>query len=129
MTQMTRKTDIKPLTPQEIALGRSTAKEIQRNLTHLGLCYKAKDGTVVEVSFRGHGFTPDRRFSAGEIDMGSLPPKVSVRKLAHPETLHHLTAALGREVMKLNTVGLTYCIDQRPPSPLPERPSSIHLSE
>jgi hypothetical protein len=108
-----------PLTPQEIALARSTAREIRRQLTHLGLCYKTHDGTLVQISFRGHGFTPDRRYWAGEIDMSSLPPKVSVKKLGHTDTLHHLTAALGVPVKKLNTVGLTYCIDQQPPRRLP----------
>jgi hypothetical protein len=110
-----------PLTPQEIALARNIATSIRSQLTHLGLCYQTKGGDVVQVSFRGHGFTPDRRYWAGEIDMNSLPPKVSVKKLAHPDTLHHLTATLGTKVRRLNTVGLTYCIDQQPPQRLPRQ--------
>jgi len=119
MTQVQTQPQAKPLTPQELALGRNYAESIRASLTHLGMYYKTQDGSIVEISFRGHGFTPDRRYWAGEIDMNSLPPRVSVKKLCHPETLHHLTASIGMEVKRLNTVGLTYCIPQEPPQPLP----------
>ena len=43
--------------------------------------------------------------------MQRLPPRVSISKLTHPETIHHLKAVVGKPVHKLNTTGLTYCIE------------------
>ncbi|MDH4208786.1 MAG: FtsK/SpoIIIE domain-containing protein, partial [Anaerolineae bacterium] len=35
-------------------------------------------------------------------------------KLVHPDTLHHLTAVVGKPVKRLNTTGLTYCVTLKP---------------
>ena len=49
-----------------------------------------------------------------EVDVQRLPPRVSIAKLTHPDTIHHLKAVVGKPVHKLNTTGLTYCIELQP---------------
>jgi DNA segregation ATPase FtsK/SpoIIIE-like protein len=48
------------------------------------------------------------------VDTRRLPPRVTISKLVHPETLHHLTAVVGKPVKRLNTTGLTYCVVLKP---------------
>ncbi len=49
-----------------------------------------------------------------EVDTRRLPPRVTISKLVHPDTLHHLTAVVGKPVKRLNTTGLTYCVALKP---------------
>jgi len=111
------------------------ADTIQTGLTQLGLSYEIKKaGLCVPVSFKdiqwvdqGDSDAPD--FALLEVDMARLPPRVSAPKLIRPDVLHHLAAVVGKPVYFLNTSGVTYCVDLRPPiirrgnggAPLPER--------
>jgi DNA segregation ATPase FtsK/SpoIIIE-like protein len=82
-------------------------------LTRLGYCYHTKGGEIVEISFRQLGLVSDL-YAILEIDVQRLPPRVRVDRLADPQTLHHLTAVVGKPVHKLNTTGLSYCVELRP---------------
>jgi hypothetical protein len=79
----------------------------------LGHCYQTKDGGLVEVSFASVQFVEDA-YALVEVDTRRLPPRVTISKLVHPETLHHLTAVVGKPVKRLNTTGLTYCVALKP---------------
>jgi hypothetical protein len=92
---------------------RETAGLIQQGLTQLGHCYQTKDGGLVEVSFASVQFVEDA-YALVEVDTRRLPPRVTIPKLVHPDTLHHLTAVVGKPVKRLNTTGLTYCVALKP---------------
>jgi DNA segregation ATPase FtsK/SpoIIIE-like protein len=79
----------------------------------LGCCYQTRDGGLVEVSFSGVEFVEDA-YALVEVDTRRLPPRVAIPKLVHPDTLHHLTAVVGKPVKRLNTTGLTYCVALKP---------------
>lgn len=98
------------------------ARRIQQALTRMGLCYETKDGHLVEVSYSRIGVVGDQ-YGLLEVDLQRLPRKVTVNKLAHRDTLHHLTAVVGKPVKKLNTTGLTYCVilSPEPKGRLPKR--------
>jgi hypothetical protein len=89
------------------------AERIRNALTRLGLCYRTKNGDLVEICFRQLGLVGDQ-YGLLEVDVQRLPPRVSIGKLTDKGTLHHLTAVVGRGVKKLNTTGLTYCIELQP---------------
>jgi hypothetical protein len=93
------------------------AERIRTALTRLGYCYQTKRGDLIEVSYRQLGLVSDC-YGVVEVDVQRLPPRVRIDKLIHPETLHHLTAVVGKPVHKLNTTGLTYCVELKP---LPKR--------
>ena len=101
------------------------ARRIQRALTKMGLCYETKDGHLVEVSYSRIGVVGDE-YGLLEVDLQRLPRKVTVNKLAHRDTLHHLTAVVGKPVKKLNTTGLTYCVLLRP-QPKERLPRCVQL--
>lgn len=92
---------------------REAAERIRTALTRLGLCYRTKNDDLIEISYRQLGVVGDQ-FGVLEVDVQRLPPRVSIGKLTHPETIHHLTAVVGKPVHKLNTTGLTYCIELQP---------------
>jgi len=92
---------------------REAARLIRQGLTQLGHCYQTKDGGLVEVSFASVQFVEDA-YALAEVDTRRLPPRVTISKLVHPETLHHLTAVVGKPVKRLNTTGLTYCVVLKP---------------
>jgi hypothetical protein len=98
------------------------ARRIRRALTKMGLCYETKDGHLVEVSYLRVGLVGSE-YGLLEVDLQRLPRKVTVNKLAHRDTLHHLTAVVGKPVKKLNTTGLTYCVllHPEPKGRLPKR--------
>ena len=89
------------------------AERIRDALTHLGYCYRTRRGDLIQVSYRTLGVVKDR-YGILEVDVQRLPPRVSIDKLTADTTLHHLTAVVGRPVRKLNTTGLTYCIELVP---------------
>lgn len=89
------------------------ARRIQKALTSLGYCYETKEGHLLQVNFRKLEFVGDE-YGLIEVDTMRLPPRVNITKLAHPNTLHHLTAVVGKPVKRLNTTGLTYCIILKP---------------
>ena len=89
------------------------ARLIRQGLTQMGHCYHTKDGGLVEVSFANVQFVEDA-YALVEVDTRRLPPRVSIPKLVHPDTLHHLTAVVGKPVRRLNTTGLTYCVALKP---------------
>jgi len=89
------------------------AERIRDALTRLGYCYRTRNGDLIEVSYRALGVGRDR-FGILEVDVQRLPPRVSIDKLTADATLHHLTAVVGRPVRKLNTTGLSYCIELAP---------------
>jgi len=90
-----------------------SAERIRSALTRLGHCYRTKGGDLIEVSYRQLGVVSDQ-YGLLEVDVQRLPPRVRIDKLVDRETLHHLTAVVGRPVHKLNTTGLTYCIELKP---------------
>jgi len=92
---------------------REAARLIRQGLTQLGHCYQTKDGGLVEVSFASVQFVEDA-YALVEVDTRRLPPRVTISKLVHPDTLHHLTAVVGKPVKRLNTTGLTYCVALKP---------------
>jgi DNA segregation ATPase FtsK/SpoIIIE-like protein len=98
------------------------AHRIRDALTRLGYCYETKSGELIEVSYRKLGLVGDR-YGLLEIDVQRLPPRVRIDKLLQVETLHHLTAVVGKPVHVLNTTGLTYCVElqRRPVRRLPRR--------
>jgi len=89
------------------------AERIRGALTRLGHCYRTTHGDLIEVSYRRLGVV-DRQYALLEVDVQRLPPKVSISKLTSEDTLHHLTAVVGKPVHKLNTTGLTYCVELQP---------------
>jgi hypothetical protein len=89
------------------------AQRIRDALTRLGHCYRTTRGDLIEVSYRRLGLV-DRQYAVLEVDVQRLPPRVSISKLTSPDTLHHLTAVVGKPVHKLNTTGLTYCVELQP---------------
>ena len=89
------------------------AVRIRGALTRLGHCYRTTRGDLVEVSYSRLGVV-DRQYGVIEVDVQRLPPRVSISKLASADTLHHLTAVVGKPVHKLNTTGLTYCVELQP---------------
>jgi hypothetical protein len=101
------------------------AERIRTALTRLGYCYKTKRGDVIEVSYRQLGVVGDQ-YGVLEVDVQRLPPRVSIGKLTHKETLHHLTAVVGKPVHKLNTTGLSYCIELQPRRKR-RLPQTVHL--
>lgn len=96
------------------------ALHIRDALTRLGYCYETKSGELIEVSYRQLGLV-GTRYGLLEVDVQRLPPRVRIDKLSQPETLHHLTAVVGKPVHVLNTTGLTYCVELqlRPAQRLP----------
>jgi len=92
---------------------REAARLIRQGLTQLGYCYQTKEGDLVEVSFASVQFVEDT-YALVEVDTRRLPPRVTIPKLVHPDTLHHLTAVVGKPVRRLNTTGLTYCVALKP---------------
>ena len=102
-----------------------SAARIQSALTRLGHCYRTKGGDLIEVSYRQLGTVGDQ-YGLLEVDVQRLPPRVRIDKLVDRETLHHLTAVVGRPVHKLNTTGLTYCIELKP-SPKSRLPPTASL--
>ncbi|MFL7808340.1 MAG: FtsK/SpoIIIE domain-containing protein [Anaerolineae bacterium] len=89
------------------------AERIRDALSRLGYSYRTKSGDVIELSYRTLGLVGDV-YGLLEVDVQRLPPRVRIDQLVHRETLHHLTAVVGKPVYKLNTTGLTYCIDLQP---------------
>ena len=89
------------------------AERIRNALTRLGHCYRTTRGDLIEVSYQRLGVV-DRQYALLEVDVQRLPPKVSIGKLTSEDTLHHLTAVVGKRVHKLNTTGLTYCVELQP---------------
>ncbi len=95
------------------------ATHIQRALTGLGFAYKTKTDAIVEVSYKSIALAGDQ-YALYEVDTNRLPPRVSIPKLETPEVLKHLSAVVGKRVVKLNTVGLTYVVILKaPPKPKP----------
>ena len=92
---------------------REAARLIRQGLTQMGHCYQTRDGRLVEVSFASVQFVEDA-YALVEVDTRRLPPRVTIPKLVHPDTLHHLTAVVGKPVKRLNTTGLTYCVALKP---------------
>jgi hypothetical protein len=92
---------------------REAARLIRQGLTQMGHCYQTKDGGLVEVSFTSVQFVEDA-YALVEVDTRRLPPRVTIPNLVHPDTLHHLTAVVGKPVKRLNTTGLTYCVALKP---------------
>ena len=86
------------------------AERIRSALTRLGHCYRTKRGDLVEVSYSQLGVVGNR-YGVLEVDVQRLPPRVRIGDLIANGTLHHLTAIVGKPVHKLNTTGLTYCIE------------------
>ncbi|MBC7249302.1 MAG: DNA translocase FtsK [Anaerolineae bacterium] len=107
---------------QEVA---EAARRVQQALTRLGHCYLTKDGRLVEVGFSRLGVVGEQ-YGLLEVDTTRLPPRVNVARLVHPDTLHHLTAVVGKPVKRLNTTGLTYCVVLKP-SPRKRLPKRIEL--
>jgi DNA segregation ATPase FtsK/SpoIIIE-like protein len=104
---------------------RRAAQRIRDALTRLGYCYETKDGTLIEISYRQLGLVSDE-YGVLEIDVQRLPPRVRIDRLADPQTLHHLTAVVGKPVHTLNTTGLSYCIELQP-QPKQRLPQSASL--
>ncbi len=101
------------------------ARRIRQALTRMGLSYATKDGHLVEVSYSRVGVV-GREYGLLEVDLQRLPRKVTVNKLTHRDTLHHLTAVVGKPVKKLNTTGLTYCVVLHP-TPKRQLPKRVGL--
>jgi DNA segregation ATPase FtsK/SpoIIIE-like protein len=95
------------------AQAQEAARLIRQGLTQLGCCYQTREGGLVEVSFASVQFVEDA-YALVEVDTRRLPPRVAIPRLVHPDTLHHLTAVVGKPVKRLNTTGLTYCVALKP---------------
>jgi hypothetical protein len=95
------------------AQAQEAARLIRQGLTQLGYCYQTREGGLVEVSFASVQFVEDA-YALVEVDTRRLPPRVAIPRLVHPDTLHHLTAVVGKPVKRLNTTGLTYCVALKP---------------
>ena len=89
---------------------RRAALHIRDALTRLGCCYETRAGELIEISYRQLGLV-GARYALLEVDVQRLPPRVRIDRLSQPETLHHLTAVVGKPVHVLNTTGLTYCVE------------------
>ena len=106
---------------------REAARLIRQGLTQLGYCYQTRAGGLVEVSFASVQFVEDA-YALVEVDTRRLPPRVTISKLVHPDTLHHLTAVVGKPVKRLNTTGLTYCVALKPQQRTSQRlPKMVEL--
>jgi len=97
-----------PLDPQGEV--HRAALHVRDALTRLGYCYETKSGELIEISYRQLGLV-GTRYGLLEVDVQRLPPRVRIDKLSQTETLHHLTAVVGKPVHVLNTTGLTYCVE------------------
>jgi hypothetical protein len=95
------------------AQAEEAARLIRQGLTQMGYCYQTREGGLVEVSFASVQFVEDA-YALVEVDTRRLPPRVTISRLVHPDTLHHLTAVVGKPVKRLNTTGLTYCVALKP---------------
>ena len=102
------------------------ALQVRQALTGLGFCYQCKDGSLVEVSFKGLQRAGDR-YAILELDPHRLPPRVSIPALESDRVLAHLSAVVGFPVRRLNTVGLSYvvCFERAPK--LPPMPARAEL--
>lgn len=60
----------------------------------------------MEISYSQLGLVRDE-YGILEVEVQRLPPRVTTEKLTRPETLHHLTAVVGKPAWFLNTSGLT----------------------
>jgi len=89
------------------------ARLIRQGLTQMGYCYQTRDGGLVEINFARVEFAEDA-YALVEVDTRRLPPRVTIPRLVHPDTLHHLTAVVGKPVKRINTTGLTYCVALKP---------------
>jgi len=103
------------------------ATQMRARLTQLGLCYecRTRDHTA-EVVWKSLQLATTDRFGPVallEVDVARLPRKVTAAKLTNAQTLHELTASVGRPVKALNTTGVTYCVllDPPPRQRLPRR--------
>jgi hypothetical protein len=89
------------------------ARLVRQALTQLGHAHTTQDGRLVQVCYKSLSVAGDQ-YGLLEVDTQRLPPRVNVAKLAHADVLHHLTAVVGKPVCRLNTTGLTYCVELRP---------------
>ncbi len=99
-------------------------KRILCALTNMGYCYRPKDGSLNQVSYKT--IQTDGRYALYEVDLERLPRKVTVSALGSRRVLHDLTAIVGKPVKTLNTVGLTYCVILTP-QPRGQLPDSVSL--
>lgn len=106
----------------------SIAVQVRGALLGLGLCYQAKkSGEVREVQFKAldlvaDGDRPVLGLLVIDTAPGALPPRLSIDKLCNDRVLHHLSAVVGRPVLRFNSTGLVYAtLFQEPdrPAPLP----------
>ena len=96
------------MTPKEEV--QEAARRIQQALGRLGFEHENKAGGVWQISYRSLGLDRTETYALLEVDTQTLPRKVTLAKLTHPQTLHHLAAVVGKPVKLLNSVGLTYCV-------------------
>jgi hypothetical protein len=89
------------------------ARLVRQALTQLGHAHTTQDGRLVQVCYKSLSVAGDQ-YGLLEVDTQRLPPRVNVAKLVHEDVLHHLTAVVGKPVRRLNTTGLTYCVELRP---------------
>lgn len=115
-----------PTNPETIV--REAAVLIREALTRLGFAYELASGEVWEISYKSLELVADR-YALLEVDTQRLPRRVRVDQLTNPQVLHHLTAVVGREVKKLNTTGLTYCLELQPPPRKKPFPQKITLPD
>lgn len=104
------------------------ADRLRRGLTGLGFSYQTRGGYLLEVTFTRLARAGDR-WLVCEVDCRNLPPRVNVARLEAPEVLTHLSAICGRPVRRLNTVGLSYVIELRPPPPAKPLPARVELPD
>lgn len=104
------------------------ADRLRRGLTGLGFSYQTKGGYLLEVGFARLARAGDR-WLVCEVDCRNLPPRVNVARLEAPEVLTHLSAICGHPVRRLNTVGLSYVIELRPPPPAKPLPARVELPD
>ena len=102
-----------PITLDPVAETERAARLVRQALTQLGHAYTTQDGRLVQVCYKSLSVAGDQ-YGLLELDAQRLPPKVSVAKLTADDVLHHLTAVVGKPVRRLNTTGLTYCVELRP---------------
>jgi hypothetical protein len=113
------------LTDQEVY---DYADRLRHGLTGLGFSYQTKGGDLLEVGFKRLQRAGDRWLVA-EVDCRNLPPRVNIARLEAPEVLTHLSAICGRRVRRLNTVGLSYVIELKPPPPAKPWPTRVELPD
>ncbi len=93
--------------PQQIA------KQIQTELAQLGYCHEIKRlGIAVPIGFN-HIFMSGNDWLVLEIDLATLPHRVTVDRLLSKTTKHHLGTTIGRPIYSLNTLGASLAIDLR----------------